>query len=116
MATIINFTVDAGTSFEGIVTIQNEDDTIFDLTGLVPYSQMRISYYTSKFTEIAAEVYGDPTNGQIRLSMIPSVTGNVKPSRYVYDVEVHNPLDVDYVKRVLEGIITVYPQVTRNAI
>lgn len=114
MATIINLVVDAGTSFEAIITLESEDGTIFDLTGLVPYSQMRRSYYTSSYIDIAAEVYGDPVDGQVRLSMIPSVTQTIKPSRYVYDVEVHNPNDVDFVKRLIEGIITVYPSVTRT--
>lgn len=112
MAVQINFVVDQGTSFSAIATIKNEDGSLFNLTGLTPYSQMRKSYYTKTAIEITAEVYGDPVNGDIKLSMPPSVTDGIRAGRYVYDVEVHDATG-DYVKRVLQGIITVTPQVTK---
>lgn len=112
MAVQINFVVDQGTTFEAIATIQNEDGSIFNLTGLTAYSQMRKSYYTNTAIEISAEIDGDPIEGNIKLSMLPSVTNNIRAGRYVYDVEVHDATG-DYVKRVLQGIITVSPQVTK---
>jgi hypothetical protein len=74
----------------------------------------RYNANTSSFIDINAEIWGDPLNGEIKLSLIPSQTANIKPSRYVYDIEVHDPANVNYVKRVMEGIATVYPQVTRS--
>lgn len=113
MAISINFVLDQGTTFEAIATIENEDGSIFDLTGLTPYCQMRKSYYTNTAVNITAEIHGDPTNGEVKLSLLPSETDSIRAGRYVYDVEVHDATG-DYVKRVLQGIITVYPQVTRT--
>jgi hypothetical protein len=114
MATVINFLIDQGTKFEGVATIQNEDGSIFDLTNYVPYAEMKRSYYTSASITIQVSVYGNPADGNIQLILLPSDTNNIAPGRYVYDVEVHNPNDVTDVKRVLQGVITVDPQVTKT--
>jgi len=113
MAVQINFVIDQGTAFGAVATIQNEDGSIFDLTGLTPYSQMRKSYYTTSGFDITAEVDGPPTEGNIKLSLLPVESNAIKAGRYVYDVEVHDGTG-DYVKRVLQGIITVSPQVTKT--
>lgn len=113
MAIAINFVLDQGTTFEAIATIENEDGSIFDLTDLTPYCQMRKSFYTTNAIDITAEVLGDPTEGQIKLSLLPSETDPIRAGRYVYDVEVRD-VSGDYVKRVLQGVITVHPQVTRT--
>jgi len=113
MAIAINFVMDQGTLFEAVAVIENEDGSLFDLTGLTPFCQMRKSYYTSSGHDITAEVQGDPLNGEIKLTMLPVDSNLVKAGRYVYDVEVHN-VDSTYVKRVLQGVITVNPQVTRT--
>lgn len=112
MAAQTNFVIDQGTKFEAIATIQNEDGSLFDLTDLTAYSQMRKSYYTNTSTDITATIDGDPTEGNIKLSLSPAVSNTLRAGRYVYDVEVHNAAG-DYVKRVLQGIITIDPQVTK---
>lgn len=112
MSVQINFVVDQGTTFSATATIQNEDGSIFDLTGLTAHSQMRKSYYTKTSIEITANVDGDPVDGNIKLTLLPNITNNIRAGRYVYDVEVHD-VTGDYVKRVLQGIITVTPQVTK---
>ncbi len=114
MATVIHFVVDQGSTFKGIADIKNEDGSNFDLTDYVPYAQMRRSYYTTQKIDISVSVVGDPKDGAIELFLPPSVTNGIRPGRYVYDVEVHNPSDPDDVKRVLQGIITVDPQVTKT--
>ena len=112
MAVQINFMVDQGSKFTGVVSVIDDDGSSFNLTGYTPFSQMRKSYYTNTSIDIECEVEGDPVNGEIRLTITPSVTNGIRAGRYVYDVEVHGA-DVDDVKRIAEGIITVSPQVTR---
>ena len=112
MATHVNLTMDQGTTFEAIVTVSNEDGSLFDLTDLTASSQMRKSYYTNTFITITATVDGDPENGDVKLSLLPVETDSIKAGRYVYDVEVRNGDDT-YVKRVIQGVITVSPQVTK---
>lgn len=113
MAVQINFVVDQGATFTAIVTIENEDGTLFDLTNMTPLSQMRKSYYTNTSIDIDVEVWGDPLNGEVKIKILPAVSNAIRAGRYVYDIEVHSDLDTEYVKRVVQGIITISPQVTR---
>ena len=114
MAIQSNLIIDQGSKFETITTIQNDDGTPYDLTGKTPYAQMRKSYYTSTAINITATVEGDPLNGQIKLTLIPSLTNSIKAGRYVYDVEVHDDVDTENVKRIMQGIITISPNVTKT--
>jgi len=118
MSTVINFVIDAGSKFEGVATIQNEDGTLFDLTGYDPFSQMRKSYYSERnVVEIQATIQGDPKNGEILLELDPSVTANLPTlisNNWVYDIEANNLLDNTDIKRVCEGTITVNPNATRS--
>lgn len=116
MAVQVNFVIDQGALFEGIATIQTESGSVFNLTGMTPYAQMRKSYYSQTAVNIGVTVYGDPTAGQIQLRLTPDQTDAVRAGRYVYDVEVHSNADPDYVKRVLQGIITISPQVTKPVV
>ena len=74
-------------------------------------SQMRRSYYSSNANVITA-VISDSSNGEVTLSMLANVTANLKPGRWVYDVEANTANDASVI-RILEGIITVMPGVTR---
>jgi len=112
MATQINFVIDAGTKFDAIAQIKNEDGTPYDLTNLSITSKMKKSYYTTNGIDITCGVDGDPTLGNISMEVNPPLTELAKNGKWVYDVEVSNPVDINYIKRVLEGVITVNPQVT----
>jgi len=115
MSVQVNFVIDQGTTFSAVATVENEDGSLFDLSDLTPYSQMRKSYYTNTHINITTEVEGDPTDGNIKLSLTPTASSSIRAGRYVYDVEVHDATG-DYVKRVLQGIITVSPQVTKPVV
>ena len=120
MATVINFVVDAGSKFEGVATIQNEDGSLFDLTNYDTYAQMRKSFYSDRnIVEIQASIQGDPQNGEILLELDPSVTADLPTlisNNWVYDIEANNPLDATDVKRVCEGTITVNPNATKSPV
>jgi hypothetical protein len=53
----------------------------------------------------------DASAGQITMAMSPTVTANVTPGRYVYDVLITSDSGVK--TRIIEGIVTVLPSVTR---
>jgi len=120
MATVINFVVDAGSKFEGVATIQNEDGSLFDLTNYDTYAQMRKSFYSDRnIVEIQASVQGDPQNGEILLELDPVITADLPTlisNNWVYDIEANNPLDATDVKRVCEGTITVNPNATKSPV
>jgi len=112
MATTVHFPIDAGTYFSSIVTIENDDGTPFDLTGLTLDCKMKRSYYTSGFVQLHSEIYGDATNGEVRIWANSSDTEDVKPARYVYDVRATDSVNPERDIRLVEGVITLTPRVT----
>ena len=74
---------------------------------------MRKSYYSSNATATFSVSTGnDPSLGVITISMTSANTANIYPGRYVYDVYVTSS---ESRVRVLEGIVSVTPQVTKTA-
>ena len=78
---------------------------------------MKKSFYSVRdIIDIQSSIYGDPINGNIFLELDPSVTQNLPTlmtNNWVYDIEVHDPLDVTNTKRVAEGMIIVNPNATK---
>jgi hypothetical protein len=62
-------------------------------------------------TTITATISGDPTTGVVTLSMTAADTASLDAERYVYDLEI-TQTSTGTVTRVIEGIISVRPQVT----
>lgn len=110
MAVTSNLILDQGSDFTVTVNYNDQDGLPKNLTGYSARSQMRKSYYSTSATNFTANI-SDPINGEITLSLSSNVSANVKAGRYVYDLEVVSNANV--VIRVVEGIITVMPEVTR---
>lgn len=108
MATQKNIVIDQGTTFSENVTAKDSTGSAKDLTGYTSTAQIRKSYYSSSSTDFTiAQV--DAT-GVITISLTAAQTGNLKAGRYVYDVESASASETI---RVVEGIVTVTPQVTK---
>lgn len=114
MAIQINLNIDQGSKFEAYATVSNEDGSVFNLFDWTPVSQLRKSHYAILATDFKVEVYGDPTEGVIKLTLLPSVSNAMRPGRYVYDVEVTKNDDPENVKRVLQGTATINPNATKT--
>jgi len=108
MATQKNIVIDQGTTFSVDVTAKDSAGAAKNLTGYATTGQLRKSYYSSTSTSFTtAQV--DAT-GVITLSLTATETGNLKAGRYVYDCESASGSETI---RVVEGIVTVTPQVTK---
>jgi|TARA_B100000085_G_scaffold70116_1_gene62816 hypothetical protein len=112
MAALTNLLIEQGASFSSTITLYNEDDTVFDLTDYTAASQIRKSYSSSSASATFTIAFSaDRTLGQITLSLTPTQTANLEEGRYVYDTEVTSSDST--VTRVLQGTVTVSPNVTR---
>lgn len=108
MASKINIVIDQGTTFNTTYTIHDAEDNPINFTDYTANSQMRKSYSSSNAYSFNVTMN---SNGQVSLSMSSNTTGSITAGRYVYDVEVE---DTDGIRsRIVEGIVTVTPQVTR---
>ena len=110
MATIANLKVDQGADFATTINLNNLDGTDFNLTGYTVKSQMAKSYASATKIDITASIT-NATTGAIQLSLTNTETGALAQGRYVYDVEV-TQTSGGAKTRVIEGQITVFPQVT----
>jgi hypothetical protein len=71
---------------------------------------MRKSYASSTAYNFTAEIYDAPT-GRIRLKLTAAQSEAIPAGRYLYDVEITSSSGAK--KRVVEGIVTVTPQITQ---
>ena len=110
MATVRNIYIDQGSKFSVPVDLSNADGTPTNLTGFTFRSELKRSYYSLTGVSISA-VSETPTSGQIILSLTSAQSLALKPGRYVYDVVMID--DEDEETRVVEGIVTVNPAVSK---
>jgi hypothetical protein len=118
MATSVNYDMDQGSDFSFTLVAKNDDGTPkniqFDYS---VYCQMRKYYSSSTAITLTATTLDDGTSGQIKVSATSSQTSQVKPGVYFYDVELHassaNATEPNIKRRLQQGMITVYPEVTK---
>lgn len=109
MATKANLVIDQGTNFSTTISIANMDDEAIDLTGYTAAAQIRKHYSSSNSVNFGVSI--DAALGDLTLSLTPAQTNAMVPGRYVYDVEVMDSSNV--VSRIVEGLVTITPSVTR---
>ena len=108
MAQKVNIVIDQGTTFNTTFTIEDDTGTPIDFTTYSANSQMRKSYTSSTAYTFDTSL---ASNGVITLSMSANTTGNITAGRYLYDLEVQDGSGIR--SRLVEGIVTVTPQITR---
>lgn len=109
MAGYSELTIEQGATFSTDITISEPTGNARDLSDYTASSQMRKSYYSNTAVSLNATV-SNPTSGIVTIGLTAAQSANVSPGRYVYDVIITENSNVT---RVVEGIITVLPSVTR---
>lgn len=109
MATKANIVIDQGTTFSTVITLADENGDSINLTGYSANSQIRKHYSSSNSQSFSVSLGG--AQGTVTLSLTSTQTSNLVAGRYVYDVEVTSSSNV--ISRIVEGIVTVTPEVTR---
>lgn len=100
-----------GATFQQTFVFKQMDGVPVDLTGYGIRSQIRKTpSSTTKVIDISASIPA-PLEGKIELSLTDTQTTALPAGVYVYDVELY--VIGGNVERVLEGAITVTPEVTR---
>lgn len=110
MATKTNLVVDQGSTFSVTISVLDADGNTVDLSNYSGAAQMRKHYTSNTATSFAVTLGG--ANGTVSLAMNASTTANISSGRYVYDVEITDS-STQSITRIIEGIVTVTPNVTR---
>lgn len=107
-------TIDQGATFSSTIDLINDDNTPINLSFATANNfsaQIRKSYYSTNPTANITVTIDNAANGILRLSMDANTTANIKPGRYLYDLKMVNAANTTI--RVVEGIVTITPQVSR---
>jgi hypothetical protein len=110
MATKANLIIDQGSTFSVELDLTDDNGDALNLVGFSANAQMRKWYTSTNATTFSTSV--NVYSGQISLTLSANQTGALTAGRYVYDVELTDTSS-NAVSRVVEGIVTVTPQVTR---
>lgn len=112
MATISNIFIDQGADFSTTVTVNDGTGTALDLTGYTAQAQIRKTYSSTTATDFTTTFVSPRTSGQITIELSDAQTTALEDGRYVYDLLI---TDAEGDKtRVVEGIATVNPSVSRS--
>lgn len=109
MATRADLSIDQGTDYEVTLTLTDENGNVLDLSNSNTAAQIRKNYTSLTYTEFDTST--NVATGEISLTLTADQTADLEPGRYVYDVELTDASNS--ISRVVEGVVTITPQVTR---
>jgi hypothetical protein len=104
-----NITINQGADASFIYTVTDDNDNILDLNSYTGAAQMRKHYSSLNAHSFSVSIDGN--NGVVSITMNAATTGAITYGRYVYDCEITS--NTGTVTRIVEGIATVNPQVTK---
>lgn len=108
MAIKANLFVDQGTDYQTTITLTDVDDNIVNLAGYTANAQLRKTYTSSNAVNFTVTL--TEATGEVTLSLTDTQTSNIVAGRYVYDVLLTS---ANITTRIVEGIVTVTPGVTK---
>lgn len=112
MAAFVELYIDQGTTFNNVINLTDDlTNTPINVANYIVRGQLRRSYYSVNPSANLTCTITDAGNGEITMSMTDTQTAAIKAGRYLFDIETKDPDGV--VNRILEGIITVTPEITR---
>tara|TARA_Y100001951_G_scaffold28779_1_gene22568 strand:+ start:56 stop:391 length:336 start_codon:yes stop_codon:yes gene_type:complete len=105
-----NFIIDQGATFTRQLTVK-EDGSAMNLTGYSVASKFRSTHDSSTVVGTFTCSITTATSGIITMAMTASTTATIEEGIYVYDLEITSGSGT--VTRLLQGEVTVNPEVTR---
>ena len=107
MAYKFNMTIDQGATFSQVFYVKDIDGNSLNMKSYSGNSQMRKHYTSTNAVSFAVDL---SANGEATISLSAANTAMLVPGRYLYNIEISQGSTVE---RVVEGIATVTPDVTR---
>lgn len=112
MAATHNLTIECGATFL-LEMVWSEDDTPKNLTGYAARMQVRKTHAAAPILDLTdgAGITLGTTGGEITIEVSSDDTTDLTEGNYVYDLELES--GAGFVTRLLEGGVTIKPEVTR---
>jgi hypothetical protein len=105
-----NFILEQGATFTRTLTVQ-ENSSAMNLSGYSVASKMRSTHDSGTVVGTFSCTISNASGGVIVMNMNNSTTAGIEEGMYVYDIEITSSAGT--VTRLMEGSITVNPEVTR---
>ena len=105
-----NFTLEQGSTFRRRLTVQ-ENNSALNLTGYSGRMQMRSTHDSDTIILSFTVIVSNASAGQLTATASATTTASITPGIYVYDLEIESSAGT--VTRLMQGNITVTPEVTR---
>jgi len=116
VATISNLTIDANADYSSTVTISSVSaagvESAYDLTGYTVTASIRKTFASTTATAFGITIDPDPTTGKVTIDLTDVQAGSLDRGRYVWDMIVTSSGGL--ITRVVQGLATVNPSVTRS--
>jgi hypothetical protein len=106
----LNLYVEAGATYQRSLIYTNDDGSLFDLTGFTGELQVRETVQSDDPALVITPTL-DPETATISWTFSAAETASLTAERYVYAMELYGPDDL--VIRLIEGFVTVSPEVVR---
>jgi hypothetical protein len=101
----VNIVIERGTDYQEVFTVNNPDGSPLDLTGHSGVS--KIKKHPESITSTSFNVGIVSAAGQVIVSLANTITSNLNPGRYYYDVIVIS--SVGKKTKVVDGMVIVNP-------
>ena len=105
-----NFILEQGATFTRTLTVK-ENNSAMNLTGYSGAAKMRSTHDSSTVVGTFTCTISNASGGVITMQMTNSTTAAIEEGVYVYDIEITSGAGT--VTRLMEGNVTVNPEVTR---
>jgi len=112
MSAKANLIIEQGTDYSTTLTVEDSTGSAQDLTGYTAAGQIRKHYTSNTAINFTIAFGATRTDGKLTISLGRVTTANMESGRYVYDVEITSAANTR--SRLVEGIVTITPQVTKT--
>jgi hypothetical protein len=109
MAVKANLIIDQGSDYIQDIEVSDANNVIVDLSTYSGAAQIRKTYTSETFK---AFTVATNANGIVQISINAANTNALAPGQYVWDCEL-TELNTGIVTRIVEGIVTITPSVTK---
>jgi hypothetical protein len=99
----VNIVIEQGTDYEEVFTVNNPDGSPLDLTGYDGVAKIR--KFPESTTATSFNVGIVSTAGQVVVSLANTISRELKPGRYYYDVIITS--DLNKKTKVVDGMVLV---------
>lgn len=106
-----NLIVDQGSSYALDLVIK-QGGSAMDLTNYTGRAQIRTTHTASSASASFTVTKTNASGGVLKMELEPATTAGLAAGQYVYDLEIYTANNA-IVKRILQGEITLTPEVTR---